>query len=125
MVFLHKKSNKGPQNEGGRSRVGHRPSSRLATVVVVRGAVVSGELARDAARRQVRRVARGLRLDLSAADGDPLPDGGYTIHCDKEHCESTDMGLVTLPPTWVASSRLDVLAGPGGKIDALGGICEA
>lgn len=92
---MHNKSGKSPNNEGGGSRIDLRPRSRLAIVVVVvalvGGAVAARDLIRDAARRQSRCVGLGLRLNLSAADRDPLTDGGYAIDRNEEHCGNTNM----------------------------------
>ena len=108
MVLLRKKHNKRskrPRNERGRSGIDHRPCRRLAVVVAIIVSVTivagagAGNLIRDGARRQHRRVGLSLRLDLSAADRDPLRDGGYAIDCDEEHCGSTNMASVAPPPT--------------------------
>lgn len=93
---MHNKSGKSPYNEGGGSRIDLRPRSRLAIVAVVvvalvGGAVAARDLIRDAARGQSRCVGLGLRLNLSAADRDPLTDGGYAIDRNEEHCGNTNM----------------------------------
>jgi len=128
----HNKSGKSPYNEGGGSCIDRRPRRRLAVVVVVVVAVVAlvspavaaGDLIRDAARRQGRCVGLGLRLNLSAADRDPLSDGGNAIDRDEEHCGNTSMASVIPVTARVASTKPDVLAGPGVRTAGLGGICE-
>ena len=125
----HNESGESPHNEGGGSGIDGRPRRRLAIVValvvaLIVAAVIAGELIRDAARWQSRRVGLGLRLNLSATDHDPLRDGGHAIDRDEEHCGNTSTASVIPATTRVASTRLDVLAGPGGNIAGLGGICE-
>ena len=131
MVLLRKKHNKGgksPYNDGGGSCIDRRPRRRLGIVAVVvalvSATIAAGDLIRDAALWQGRCVGLGLRLNLSAADRDPLCDGGYAIDRDEEHCGNTSMASVIPVVTRVVSTRPDVLAGPGWKVAGLGGICE-